>query len=100
MSMNNPFTGSTTGTPATTAMGDKEYVYDSLQTQKKLSEGYNSFANECANLNLKNEFISLLKDEQQIEYELFVEAQNRGWYQTTPAPQPQIDQAKTKFKNM
>jgi hypothetical protein len=81
-------------------MGDKEYVFDSLQSQKKVSEGYNTFASECANVNLKNDFLNILRDEQQIEYELFCELQNRGWYQVQPAPQPQVEQAKQKFANM
>lgn len=98
MNINNPFTG--TQNQTTTAMGDKEYVYDSLASQKHVSEGYNTCAAECANQNLKNDFMNILKDEQQIQYELFVEAQNRGWYQVQAAPQPQIDQAKQKFANM
>jgi hypothetical protein len=98
--MNNPFTGTQNQTVINTPMGDKEHVFDSLQAQKKVSEGYNTFASECVNANLKNDFINILKDEQQIEYELFQELQNRGWYQVQQAPQAQIDQAKQKFSNM
>lgn len=83
-----------------TDMTDKEYIADSVTSQKHISESYNSCANECANSNLKDQFLSILKEEHDIQHDLFVEMQNRGWYVTTQAPQNKIDQTKTKFASI
>jgi spore coat protein CotF len=82
------------------SMGDVEMVNDSIASQKLISSAYDTFANECATPNLRDEFINLLKDEHQIQAELFTEMQKRGWYQVKAADQQQITQAKQKFQNM
>lgn len=84
----------------TTAMGDMEIVNDSIASQKMISSSYDTFANECATPNLRDEFINILKDEHQIQAELFTEMQKRGWYQTQPADDQKVMQAKQKFQNM
>ena len=80
-------------------MGDKEMVNDSIASQKLISNNYNTFANECATPNLRDEFMNILKDENQIEAELFNEMQKRGWYQMQAADQQQVMQAKQKYQN-
>lgn len=82
------------------AMGDQEMVNDSIASQKLISSSYDTFANECATPNLRDEFLNILKDEHQIQAELFTEMQKRGWYQVKPADQQQVIQAKQKFQNM
>ena len=84
----------------TTTMGDMEIVNDSIASQKMISSSYDTFANECATPNLRDEFINILKDEHQIQAELFTEMQKRGWYQTQPADDQKVMQAKQKFQNM
>lgn len=81
-------------------MGDMEMVNDSIASQKQISSSYNTYANECATPNLRDEFMNILKDEHQIQAELFDEMQKRGWYQTKPADQQQIMQAKQKYQNI
>lgn len=81
-------------------MGDQEMVNDSIASQKLISDTYNTYANECATPNLRDEFMNILKDEHQIQAELFTEAQKRGWYQVKPADDQQIQQAKQKYQNM
>lgn len=83
-----------------TVMGDMEIVNDSIASQKLISSSYDTFANECATPNLRDEFINILKDEHQIQAELFTEMQKRGWYQTQPAEDQKVMQAKQKFQNM
>jgi spore coat protein CotF len=81
-------------------MGDVEMMNDSLSSQKLISSSYDTFANECATPNLRDEFLNILKDEHQIQAEIFTEMQKRGWYQIKPADQQMISQAKQKYQNM
>ncbi len=89
-------------TPNTTdvKMGDKEIMDDSLDSQKLISSSYNTYANECATPNLRDEFLNILQDEHQIQAEIFNEMQKRGWYQLQPADQQQVAQVKQKFQNI
>lgn len=89
-------------TPNTTdvKMGDMEIMDDSLDSQKLISSSYNTYANECATPNLRDEFLNILKDEHQIQAEIFNEMQKRGWYQLQPADQQQVAQVKQKFQNI
>lgn len=81
----------------TNLFGDREMMDDALSSQKFISEGYNSFANECATPALKTDFMNILTEEHQIQHELFLEMQKRGWYQVEAADQNKIQQAKQKF---
>lgn len=82
----------------TNEFGDKEMMSDALASQKFITEGYNSFANECATPAVKTEFVNLLNEEHQIQQEIFTELQKRGWYQVEAADQNKVNQAKQKFQ--
>ena len=82
----------------TNQFGDKEMMDDALSSQKFITEGYNTFANECATPALKTDFMNILNEEHQIQHELFMEAQKRGWYQVEAADQNKVTQAKQKYK--
>lgn len=81
-------------------MGDMEIMNDSLASQKLISSTYDTCANECATPNLRDEFLNILKDEHQIQAEIFTEMQKRGWYAIQPADQQQVMQAKQKYQGM
>lgn len=81
-------------------MGDMEMINDSIASQKLISDTYNTYANECATPNLRDDFLNILKDEHQIQADLFTEMQKRGWYQVSPADQNKVTQAKQKFQSM
>ncbi|MCL2081522.1 MAG: spore coat protein [Oscillospiraceae bacterium] len=78
-------------------LGDKEVVNDFIVSQKTLSSAYNTFAGECVNEQLRNEFLNILKEEHCIQAELFNEANSRGWYTTKQAPATEISQVRTKY---
>ncbi len=78
-------------------LSDKEMITDVLTSQKFITGGYNTNATESSGMAVKNTFLDLLDEEQKIGHEIFVEMQNRGWYQTEAAPQDKINQAKQKF---
>ena len=78
-------------------MPEKEMLSDVLSSQKQVTENYNTFANECANPQLRGALMQLLNDEHAIQFDVFTEMHNRGFYPTPMADQQKIDQAKQKF---
>jgi len=81
-------------------MGDKELIDDSISSQKLIETNYSTFANECVNPTLRTDFLNILKEEHDIQADLFTEMQKRGWYQTKAADQNDINQAKQKYSTM
>jgi spore coat protein CotF len=82
------------------SMTDKDHLFDVLSCEKKMSSSYNEFAYECSNQQLKRDFLNILNDVQQIQSDLFNEAQTRGWYSIPQAEQQKVEQAKQKYSNM
>jgi len=78
-------------------MGDREMLADLLSSQKQAAGMYNTFAGECKCTELRDTFLNLLKEEHQIQSELFCEMHSRGWYPTKEAPVTDISTAKQKF---
>ena len=85
--------------PKQQMMDDKTMLTDALTSQKTVTTGYNTFANECACPNLRQEMMDLLSDEHDIQYELFQEMDKRGWYPTTPAEKQKITDLKKQFES-
>lgn len=84
---------------ANQTFGDKEIMTDLLNSQKTITGGYNTGANEAAGAPLKAEFMNILNEEHQIQHEVFLEMQKRGWYSPAQAEQQKISQAKQKFSS-
>ena len=84
-------------TGATPMFSDKDRMQDALASQKFITENYNTFTNECVTPEMRGVFMSILKEEHDIQNEIFTEMQKRGWYQVQPAEQQKIQQTKTKF---
>lgn len=80
--------------------GDKEILTDVLSSQKFVTDGYNTFANECATPALRADFMNILNEEHQIQNEIFTEMQTRGWYPVEAADQNKINQARQKYTSM
>lgn len=78
-------------------MQDKDLLTDALSSQKFITDVYNTFANECAAPNVRNEMLNILHDEHCIQADIFCEMQKRGWYPTTQADQQQVQSTKQKF---
>ena len=81
----------------TNQFSDRAMMDDVLSTQKFITSGYNTGANEAAAPVVKNTLMTILQEEHSIGHDVFVEMQNRGWYQTENAPQDKIDQTKQKY---
>ena len=80
-------------------MNDQERITDFLCSEKKMSANYDSFASECVNPSLRNDFVKLLEQGHKTQAELFQLAKSKGWYQVEQAPANKVDQAYTKFSN-
>ena len=76
---------------------EKEILQDGLSSQKQISAGYNTFAGECVNEQLRSTFLNILDDEHKIQADMFCTMQTNGWYPVENAPQQKIDQARQKF---
>ena len=78
-------------------MGTREILEDALMSQKHITEGYNTFAGECVNEQLRHAFLNILDDEHTIQADVFCDMQSRGWYPVESAEPAKIQQAKQKF---
>ena len=78
---------------------DKDIMTDLLSSQKFVTDGYNTNANECATPSLRCDMMKILSEEHQIQSEVFTEMQSRGWYPTEAAEQAKIDKVKQTFQS-
>lgn len=76
---------------------EKEMLHDSLSSIKFATDNYNTFANECANEELRGTFMNILQSAHQTQAEVFTEMNKRGWYQVQPAEATKVQQTKQKF---
>lgn len=79
---------------------DKEMISDALNSQKHITGTYNNAANEMSCDSLKGQCMQILKEEHDIQMDVFKEMEKRGWYPTAQAQQEKINEAKTKFENV
>lgn len=81
-------------------LADKELLEDALTSQKHITDTYNTYTNECATPEIRDDFMNILREEHQIQADVFTEMQKRGWYTPAPAEQQKINQTKQKFQSM
>ena len=80
-------------------MNDQERIADLLCSEKKMSANYDTFASECVNVALRDDFLNIFSRGHQTQTDLFKLAQSKGWYQVEQAPASKVSQAYTKFSN-
>ena len=80
-------------------MNDQERIADLLCSEKKMSANYDTFASECVNVALRDDFLNIFSRGHQTQTDLFKLAQSKGWYQVEQAPQNKVSQAYTRFSN-
>ena len=78
---------------------EKDLMTDLLQTQRFVSASYNGKASETKSIALKEDLLKILGDEQLCLSLIFDAMDRRGWYQTQPAKQQDIQNAISKFNN-
>lgn len=89
--------GMQTGTGILT---DQERITDLMFCEKKMQENYSAFASECVSPKLRDEFLKIMNKSHMTQYDLFTQAQSRGWYKPKPAQAAAVKQAYTKFSAM
>ena len=80
-------------------MNDQERITDLILSEKKMSSNYDTFASECVNVQLRDEFLKIFNQGHKTQTDLFKMAQSKGWYQVEQAPASQIGTAYTRFSN-
>lgn len=80
-------------------MNDQERVTDMILTEKKMSTNYNTFASECVDDKLRDEYLKILNQSHMTQTALFKAAQSKGWYTVEPAPQSKISETYNKFNS-
>lgn len=80
-------------------MNDQERLSDLLMSEKKMSANYDTYASECVNTRLRDQFLQILTTSHKTQSELFDQAKNKGWYQVEQAPTSKVDTAFQKFSN-
>ena len=80
-------------------MNDQERLTDFLCSEKKMTANYDTYASECVNLALRDDFLNILNQSHQTQSDLFRMAQSKGWYQVEQAQASKVSQAYTKFSN-
>ena len=80
-------------------MNDQERITDFLCSEKKMSANYDTFASECVNVSLRDDFLKIFNQGHMTQTDLFQLAQSKGWYQVEQAPASKVSQAYTKFSN-
>ena len=81
-------------------MQEKDLMFDMLASEKQAANNYSIFANECACPDLRNDMLNILREQHEMQADVWGEISSRGWYSPPPAEQPKIMQAKQKFENM
>ncbi len=80
-------------------MTDQERMTDFICSEKKMTSNYDTYASECVNMALRDDFLNILTQSHRTQSDLFKMAQAKGWYQVEQAPQNKVSQAYTKFSN-
>lgn len=78
-------------------MNDQERITDMILTEKKMSTNYNTFASECVDDKLRDEYLKILNQSHMTQTALFKAAQSKGWYTVEAAPQSKISETYNKF---
>lgn len=79
---------------------DREIMDDVLTSQKHITGVYNTFSNECVNQQLQADMMSILKEEHNMQFDVFSDMQKRGWYSPAAAEQQKVTEAKSKFEGI
>lgn len=78
---------------------EKEILGDALAAAKATTNLYNTFSNECAHENVRNDVLRILSDEHDIQDDVFHIMSSNGYYPTPAAEEKKIMEAKQKYQS-
>ncbi len=76
---------------------DRCMMGDLLDTTKHIAGEYGSYIVEGSNQPLRQVLTTNMDETLSDQFQIFQQMQQRGWYQTKPAQQPDVQTAKQKF---
>lgn len=86
--------------PAPMGLSDQELAYDLLYQEKALMANISSEVVEGSHAGLRNVLNDMFMQIGQDQLQVFQHMNEQGWYQTKPAPQPELQTAKQKYQQM
>lgn len=76
---------------------EKEILSDALATQKNATNQFNTSANECVHEELRQTMLHILKQEHEIQQDVFNMMHEKGYYPTPAAEQQKVQETKQQF---
>lgn len=80
-------------------MNDQERITDMMISEKKMCANYDTYASECVDTKLRDEYLKILNQSHATQTALFQTAQSKGWYKVDPAPQSKITETYNKYNS-
>lgn len=77
----------------------KEILGDALATQKNATCQFNTCANECVHEDLRQTMMQLLKEEHNIQQDVFNMMHSEGYYPTPAAEEKKVQELKQQYSN-
>lgn len=81
-------------------LSSKKILDDILSAQKKVTVGYNSEAAECDNVAIREDLLNILREEHDIENNIYKELLVRELRTAEPADKAEIIYEKNRFYNI
>lgn len=78
-------------------LSDTEILEDLLASQQQIAAFYSDAAASCTAGALKNDMLSVLREEYNLHTTVLDELTARGKYKPSPAPQSKIDEVRQEF---
>lgn len=76
---------------------EKEILGDALATQKTTTANFNTYANECVHEDVRQTMLHILKQEHEIQQNVFNMMHEKGYYPTPMAEQKKVDETKQQY---
>ncbi len=76
---------------------EKEILGDALATQKATTGHFNMAANECVHKDVRETMLHILKQEHEIQQDVFEMMHHEGYYPTPMAEEKNVQQVKQQY---
>ena len=76
---------------------EKEILGDALAAQKSSTGNFNTYANECVNEDVRQTMLHILKEEHDIQQDVFKMMHDKGYYPTPEAEQNKVNQVQQQY---
>ena len=76
---------------------EKEILGDALSSQKAATALFNTSANECVHEDVRHTILNILKEEHDIQQDVFNMMHEEGYYPTPAADEKKVQQLKQQY---